>query len=57
MKQFDIKGIVVKQGQPTTQFQVTVNANDQSSAKRLVMMQYGTGGSVTIQKLLEKKVK
>lgn len=55
MKQYDIKGIVSKQGQPTTQFTVTVNANDQASAKRLVTMQYGMGGNVTIQRILEKK--
>jgi hypothetical protein len=57
MKQFDIKGIVTKPGQPTVQFQLTVNANDQASARRLVMMQYGTGGTVTINRLIEKKGK
>lgn len=58
MKQFDIKGIVTKPGQPTLQFQLTVNANDQASARRLVMMQYGAGGSsVTINRLIEKKGK
>jgi hypothetical protein len=57
MKQFDIKGIVTKPGQPTVQFQLTVNANDQASARRLVMMQYGAGGTVTINRLIEKKGK
>jgi hypothetical protein len=57
MKTFEIKGIIVAQGKPTTQFEVTVNANDQSSARRLVMMQYGTGGTVTITRLIEKKGK
>jgi ribosomal protein L20A (L18A) len=57
MKQYDIKGYVYKKGEPQTQFTVTVNANDQTSAKRLVMMQYGVGGSVTIQKILEVKPK
>ena len=54
MKTYDIKGYVTKKGQPTTQFPVTVNANDQTSAKRLVTMQYGMGGTVTIQRILEK---
>lgn len=57
MKQFDIKGIVTKPGQPTVQFQLVVNANDQASARRLVMMQYGAGGNVTINRLVEKKGK
>lgn len=54
MRQYDIKGIVVIKGQPTIQFSVTVNANDQSSAKRLVQMQYGAQGTVNIQKIIEK---
>ena len=57
MKQYDIKGYVYKKGEPQTQFTVTVNANDQTSARRLVMMQYGMGGQVTIQKILEVKPK
>jgi hypothetical protein len=57
MKQFDIKGIVTNPGQPTVQFTITVNANDQASARRLVMMQYGATGKVTIQNLQEKKGK
>ena len=55
MKTYDIKGYVTKPQTPTAQFQVTVNANDQTSAKRLVQMQYGMGGTVTIQRILEKK--
>jgi hypothetical protein len=55
MKTYDIKGVVIKPNTPTYQFSVTVNANDQSSAKRLVEMQYGMGGKVTFQKILEKK--
>jgi len=57
MKTYDIKGFVSKPHEPTVQFQVTVNANDQSSAKRLVTMQYGMGGTVNFQKILEKKSK
>jgi hypothetical protein len=57
MKQYDIKGIVTAPGQPTTQIRLTVNANDQTSAKRLVQMQYGSGGKVTIQGITEKKGK
>ena len=57
MKQFVIKGIVTNPGQPTVQISVTVNANDQASARRLVMMQYGATGKVTIQNLQEKKGK
>ena len=57
MKVYDIKGYVTKKHEPNVQFQVTVNAHDQSSARRLVQMQYGLGGTVTIQKLLEKKIK
>lgn len=55
MKTYDIKGTVVKTGTPTYQFSVVVNANDQASAKRLIEMQYGMGGKVIIQKILEKK--
>ena len=54
MRQYEIKGTVTKTGFPTTQFTVTVNANDQTSAKRLVTMQYGMGGTVNIQRILEK---
>jgi ribosomal protein L20A (L18A) len=57
MKQYDIKGYVYKKGEPQTQFTVTVNANDQTSARRLVNMQYGIGGAVTIQKIQEVKPK
>jgi len=57
MKTYDIKGYVTKPHEPTAQFQVTVNANDQTSARRLVQMQYGLGGTVTIQRILEKKGK
>lgn len=53
MKQYDIKGIIINKGQPTVQFSVTVNANDQTSAKRLVTMQYGPQGQVQIQKIIE----
>jgi len=52
MKQFDITGYVQNSGQPTIKFSVTVHANDQTSAKRLVQMQYGVGGTVTIQKII-----
>lgn len=56
MKQYDIKGIVTAPGQPTTQIRLTVNANDQTSARRLVQMQYATPtGKVTIQTVTEKK--
>jgi len=57
MKQYTIKGIVTNPGQPTTQINLVVNANDQTSAKRLVQMQYGSGGKVTIQTVTEKKGK
>lgn len=58
MKQYEIKGVVTKPHAPTLQFSLTVNANDQASAKRLVELQYGFGGSkVTIQKILEVKPK
>ena len=57
MKQYDIKGIITNPGQPTTQIRLTVNANDQMSARRLVQMQYGNGGKVTIQTITEKKGK
>lgn len=53
MKQYDIKGIILNKGQPTVQFSVTVNATDQTSAKRLVTMQYGPQGQVQIQKIIE----
>ena len=56
MKQYDIKGVVTRPNTPTLQFSITVNANDQASAKRLVELQYGFGGAkVTFQKVLEKK--
>jgi len=57
MKQYTIKGIVTNPGQPTTQISLVVNANDQASARRLVQMQYGSGGKVTIQGITEKKGK
>ena len=58
MKQFDIKGVVTRTGTPTLQFSLTVNANDQASAKRLIELQYGFGGAkVTIQKIIEVKPK
>ena len=58
MKQYDIKGVVTKQHTPTLQFTLTVNANDQASAKRLVELQYGFGGGkVSIQKIAEVKPK
>jgi hypothetical protein len=55
MKQFELKGIITTKGQPTLQFTVIVNANDQTSARRLVMMQYSPQGQVTINNLKEKK--
>jgi len=57
MKQYTIKGIVTNPGQPTLQLSLVVNANDQASARRLVQMQYGSGGKVTIQGITEKKGK
>lgn len=58
MKTYDISGYVTRPHVPVTSFSLTVNANDQASARRLVTMQYGGGdGKVTIQKLLEKKGK
>lgn len=58
MKQFDIKGVVTRPSTPTLQFSLTVNANDQASAKRLIELQYGFGGAkVTIQKIIEVKPK
>ena len=58
MKQYDIKGVVTRHLSPTLQFSLTVNANDQTSAKRLVELQYGFGGAkVTIQKIAEVKSK
>jgi len=58
LKQYDIKGVVTRPQTPTLQFTLTVNANDQASAKRLVELQYGFGGSkVTITKILEVKPK
>lgn len=55
MKVYEIKGVVVKPNTPTYQFSVTINANDQASAKRLVEMQYGMGGKIVFHKVLEKK--
>jgi len=58
LKQYDIKGVVTRPHTPTLQFSLTVNANDQASAKRLVDLQYGFGdGKVTIQKIAEVKSK
>jgi len=59
MKTYDISGYVTRPHVPVTSFSLTVNANDQTSARRLVTMQYGAGPDtkVTIQKLLEKKSK
>jgi hypothetical protein len=58
VKQFDIKGVVTRPSTPTLQFSLTVNANDQASAKRLIELQYGFGGAkVTIQKIIEVKPK
>jgi len=58
VKQYGIKGVVTRHLAPTLQFSLTVNANDQASAKRLVELQYGFGGSkVTIQKIQEVKPK
>ena len=57
MKQYTIKGIVASPGQPTTQISLVVNANDQSSARRLVQMQYASGGKVTIQSITETRGK
>lgn len=57
MKQYELKGIILAKGQPTLQFTVLVNANDQASARRLVMMQYSPQGQVTINNLQEKKAK
>jgi len=58
VKQFDIKGVVTRPHTPTLQFSLTVNANDQASAKRLIELQYGFGGGkVTIQRILEVKPK
>lgn len=53
MKTYDIKGVVVASGKPTTSFQVTIQAHDQTSARRLVQMQYGMGGQVNIQSIRE----
>jgi hypothetical protein len=57
MKQFELKGIITTKGQPTLQFTVIVNANDQASARRLVMMQYSPQGQVTINNLKQVKSK
>ena len=58
MKQYDIKGVVTRPNTPSLQFTLTVNANDQASAKRLIELQYGFGGAkVTIQKIQEVKIK
>ena len=58
MKQYDIKGVVTRPSTPTLQFSLTVNANDQASAKRLIELQYGFGGAkVNIQRILEVKPK
>lgn len=58
MKQYDIKGVVTRPQTPSLQFTLTVNANDQASAKRLIELQYGFGGAkVTIQKIQEVKIK
>ena len=58
MRTYDIKGTVTRLHTPTLQFTLTVNANDQASAKRLIELQYGFGGSkVTITKILEVKPK
>ena len=58
MKQYDIKGVVTRPNTPSLQFTLTVNANDQASAKRLIELQYGFGGAkVTIQKISEVKSK
>jgi hypothetical protein len=57
MKTYDISGYVKRPRMPLVSFSLTVNANDQTSARRLVTMQYGAepDAKVTIQKLLEKK--
>jgi hypothetical protein len=55
MRKYELKGIVVAKGKPTTQFTVVVDSNDQASARRLVQMQYGTGGTVTINKIVQLK--
>lgn len=58
MKTYDIKGTVTRPHTPTLQFTLTVNANDQASAKRLIELQYGFGGGkVTIQHIQEVKPK
>jgi hypothetical protein len=58
VKQYEIKGVVTRPHTPTLQFTLTVNANDQASAKRLIELQYGFGGGkVSIQKLIEVKPK
>ena len=58
MKQYDIKGVVTRHLAPTLQFSITINANDQASAKRLIELQYGFGGAkVNIQKIQEVKPK
>jgi ribosomal protein L20A (L18A) len=58
VKQYDIKGVVTRPNTPSLQFTLTVNANDQASAKRLIELQYGFGGAkVTIQKIQEVKPK
>ena len=41
MKTYDISGYVTRPHVPVTSFSLTVNANDQTSARRLVTMQYG----------------
>jgi len=54
LKTYEIKGVVTRPHTPTLQFSLTVNANDQASAKRLVDLQYGFGGGkITYQKVLE----
>jgi hypothetical protein len=57
MKTYEISGYVSRPNMPITSFSLTVNANDQTSARRLVTMQYGAApdAKVTVQKLLEKK--
>jgi hypothetical protein len=58
VKQYEIKGVVTRPSTSTLQFALTVNANDQASAKRLIELQYGFGGAkVTIQKIVEVKSK
>jgi hypothetical protein len=54
VRTYEIKGVVTRIHTPTLQFSLTINANDQASAKRLIELQYGFGGAkVTIQKIQE----